>query len=74
MDYSNKKDMNHAILYKSIEREQGFKWDEMPSEKFFDFCAYLQKKIDNTKFGRINKSKGNINYSSYEAYLRHGFV
>jgi len=69
MEYPNKKMMNYAILYKSIERDQGFKWDEMPVEKFADFCSFLQNKIDNTKFGRTNKAKGNKNYSSYEAYL-----
>ncbi|MBU5444798.1 hypothetical protein [Paenibacillus sp. MSJ-34] len=66
----DKKSMNYAIIYKSIQREMGFKWDEMPVEKFDGFCLYLQKKIDHTKFGRLNKAKGTKNYSSYSEYIK----
>lgn len=36
---------------------------------FISICEYLQKRIDGTKMGRINKGKGIKNYSTFEEQL-----
>lgn len=68
-DFKDKNQMKYPILYKSIQRDMGFKWDEMPCELFESFCEYLQKKIDNTRIGRVRKKNGDKNYSGYNEFI-----
>jgi hypothetical protein len=46
----------------------------IPQTKFQSWTAQAQRKIDRTTFGRINNSRGNRNYHSWEEHLteRHG--
>ena len=65
--------MKYPILYKSIEREFGAKWDMVPIGKFDRLSEFLQQKIDRTKLGRTLKSRGQKNYSTFQEYRdKHG--
>lgn len=68
-DFEDKSQMKSPIIYVAIQRETGFKWDETPSELFNDLCEYLQRRIDNTRIGRIQKKGGNKIYSTYEEFI-----
>lgn len=61
--------MNYSLIYNSIKRKIGFKWDEIPYELFGDLCTYLQKRIDDTLLGKNRKRSGAKNYSTYIEYL-----
>lgn len=61
--------MKYSLIYNAIKRDIGFKWDETPCERFEDLCTYLQKRIDDTILGRIQKRKGIKNYSTYKEYF-----
>lgn len=62
------KNMQYAVLYASIKREFGAKWDMIPLEKFDELSAYLQGKIDKTVLGKNHKARGRRNYSTFEEY------
>lgn len=68
-DFDDKNQMKYSLIYKSIQKETGFKWDETPSELFDDLCEYLQHRIDNTRIGRIKKKGGNKVYSTFEEFI-----
>jgi hypothetical protein len=59
----------YGVVYKAIKREFGCNWDMVPKEKFSELIGYLQKRIDNTKIGRIRKSRGISIYHSYDEHL-----
>jgi len=61
--------MNHAILYGSINRKFGAKWDHIPLSRFADLVAFLQRRIDETILGKKQKAEGKSNYQTYEGYL-----
>ena len=60
--------MNYNILYASIKRKFGAKWDMIPMERFDDLSEYLQQQIDKTSLGKNYKSKGRKNYSTFSEY------
>jgi hypothetical protein len=62
------RDFHHWFIYTAIEREFGQKWDWIDKQNFDALVAFLHKRINNTMQGRINKSKGIKNYSSFEEY------
>ncbi len=55
----------HSYIWK---RYKVGKWELVPVKKFEDLCEVLQKRIDRTRLGRINKSKQIKNYSSFDEY------
>lgn len=61
--------MKYSLIYIAIKREIGFKWDETPCERFEALCTFLQKRIDDTRLGRMRKRSGMKNYSTYKDYL-----
>ncbi|MCB9942793.1 MAG: HNH endonuclease [Geminicoccaceae bacterium] len=61
--------MNYAILYNSIKREFGAKWDNLPVHTFEALTRYLQKRIDGTRLGKAQKTKGIKNYSTFDEHL-----
>ncbi|OXS54542.1 hypothetical protein B1A99_26725 [Cohnella sp. CIP 111063] len=68
-DYANQKEnMKYAIIHEAIRREIKYKWDEAPTELFEKLCAFLQKRIDTTIVGKLNKKKGIKNYSSFDEF------
>ena len=60
------RNFGHGAVYKAIEREFGAPWDWVPLSQFTELSAFIQGKIDGTQLGRINRSKGFRNYSSFE--------
>lgn len=59
-----------AVIYKSIERKFGATWERIGLNRFEEISAFIQQRIDQTMLGKINRSKGNPNYSSFEGYLK----
>ncbi len=65
--------MKYPILYDSIKRKFGAKWDMIPIERFDRLSEYLQQRIDRTILGKTRKSKGQKNYSAFLEYCdKHG--
>jgi len=56
---------SHVTIYKSIERQFKATWGNIPVAQFEELAAYLQRRIDGTKLGKINRAKGNSNYSPF---------
>ena len=61
--------MKYPILYGSIKRKFGAKWDMIPIERFDSLAEFLQKRIDRTILGKTRKSKGQKNYSTFSEYV-----
>ena len=69
-----KKAMKWSVFYQQIKKEFGAKWDMIPLLRFESLVKYIQSRIDDTKHGRVQKSRGRKNYSSFEEYLEeHGY-
>lgn len=68
-DQPGRKTFSYAAIYTTIKKLFGAKWDMIPSERFEDLASYLQERIDNTRLGRINRSKGIPNYSMFDPYI-----
>ena len=65
--------MKRAILYSSIKRKFGAKWDMIPMERFDELSEFLQQRIDKTILGKTFKSRGRKNYSTFSEYCdKHG--
>lgn len=58
----------YPAIYANIKKEFGAKWDMLSVGQFPNLCAYLHRRIDRTKLGRINSSKGIPNYSTYHEF------
>jgi hypothetical protein len=63
-----KGNVRYAVLYKSIEREFGAKWDNLADGRFEALVSYLQRRIDNTRLGKTQKARGQARYSSFEEH------
>jgi len=59
---------SYPAIYAKIKKLFGAKWDMNHLDRFTDLCEYLQNRIDSTRLGRINKSKGYANYSKFDPY------
>ena len=71
-DVGHKK-MKYSILYSSIKRKFGAKWDMIPMERFDELSGYLQQRIDGTILGKTHKSRKQKNYSEFLEYCeKHG--
>lgn len=62
------RDYGYGRIYKTIEREFGAKWDYISLDLFGSLSLFLQKRIDGTYRGRINRGNAIPNYSTYEEY------
>jgi len=63
-----KEKMNYKILYGSIKRKFGAKWDMVPLGRFHELVLYLQDRIDKTVLGKNKKASKSKSYSSFEEY------
>lgn len=57
------------VIYKSIQRTFGSKWDMVPCERFDEVVKYVQERIDQTILGKNNRSTGQGNYSTFQEYI-----
>jgi hypothetical protein len=61
--------MDFRMIYAAINREFKSKWDFVPVSRFDELAAYLQRRIDGTILGKVQKKKGSRNYSTFEEYM-----
>jgi len=54
------------VIYKTIERRFGAKWDMVPLARFEALAEYLKDRIDRSIMGKNNTRKGHKNYSSFD--------
>jgi hypothetical protein len=59
----------YIVLGRAIKAEFGSKWDFVPESKFFELIAFIQRRILNTRIGRIQNSRGQKCFSSWEEWL-----
>jgi len=59
-----------TIIYNAIRREYSSKWQTIPVGKFEHLVSFLQRRIDNSKVGRIRKSRDQKRYHSFEEHKR----
>jgi len=59
---------SYPAFYAKIKKDFGVKWDYIPVSRFEDLADYIQKRINKTKIGCINKGKGYKSYSSFEDF------
>lgn len=59
---------SYPAIDANIKKMFGAKWDLISIESFLNLTNYLQGRIDNTRLGRINRSKGHSNYSTFDEY------
>jgi hypothetical protein len=55
-------------IYSAIKKDYGAKWDLIALHQFEDLSIYLQRKVDRTRQGSINRGKGIRNYSTFDEY------
>jgi len=67
---SGRRDFAYPAIYAHIKKVFGAKWDMIPSSRFGAVAEHMQRRIDGTRLGRINASKGIRNYSSFTEYQR----
>ncbi len=61
----------HSLIKK---RYRVGKWELVPIGRFDDLCALLQDRINGTRLGRINQSKGQKNFSTLAEYRTEYFA
>jgi hypothetical protein len=61
---------NYPAIYSEIKSHFGAKWDLVPLHRFSDLVEFLQRRIDRTMVGSMNRGKGRKNYSSFDEYLQ----
>ncbi|ABK48411.1 hypothetical protein Shewana3_2181 [Shewanella sp. ANA-3] len=68
-DISKQSNYKYMAIYNAMKREFGSKWQLLPASSFELIVVFLQKKIDNSRVGRIRKKSGQKNYHSYSEHL-----
>src|ERR1043165_3186489 len=63
-----KPDSKYMIIWSAIKGRYGAKWQTIPVGRFEDLVSFLQRRIDNSKVGRIRKSRGQKRYCSFEEH------
>ena len=58
----------YMMIYITLKREFKGDWKLLPTERFVELASYLQYRIDKTRLGRVNKSRGIKNYSTFEEH------
>lgn len=63
------RDFRYPRIYATIKKEFGAKWDLIPVDRFDQLVSFLQRRIDTTMRGRMNRGGRVPNYSTYDQYL-----
>ena len=61
--------MDYRMIYAAITREFKCKWDFVPIHRFDELAAYLQRRIDSTIIGKVQKKRGGPNYSTFDEFM-----
>jgi hypothetical protein len=62
-DPKSTRDFRHGVLQTNIRRKFGSAWQDLSVAKAEAVIEHIQGKIDGTTLGKINKGRGNKNYS-----------
>lgn len=66
---------SRAAIYSHIKKEYRVgKWELVPITRFYELCAMLQRRIDDTRLGSINRGKSHKNYSTVAEYQAEHFA
>lgn len=58
-----------AAIHSILKKRYGVgKWELIPIGRFDDLCEFLQRRVDATWLGSVNRSKGHKNYSTLAEY------
>jgi hypothetical protein len=60
--------MNYSLIRVAYKREMKYSIKDTPQDMFDRAVEYLQKRISSTKLGRIEKSRGQEIFSSFETF------
>lgn len=73
--YGSFRHFNHAEIHTTIQRRFKAKTFFIHVSRFEELCDYLKSRVDQTIQGKRNRSRGDLNYDSFENYeaeqLRH---
>lgn len=69
LDTAKEGKRKYTLIYNAIKREFKCKWQLVPATHFESLVRLLQRRIDNSKIGRIRKSRGQKSYHSYAEHL-----
>ena len=61
--------VSYAVIHKNIQRRFGAKTFFVPETSFAVLVEYLQRLIDRTIQGRVNRRNARPNYSDFEDYV-----
>lgn len=61
---------SYAAIYAEIKKAFGAKWDHLSIGLFDDLTLHLQRKIDKTMIGGMNRGKDQPNYSTFEEFIK----
>ena len=61
-------DFKYIAIHNALKREFKGDWNLLPAERFGELIAFLQRRVDNTKLGRINQARSIPNYHSFEEH------
>ena len=63
----------YIVLCRAINKDFGAKCDLVPESQFFRVIAFIQKRILNSKLGRIKNSRGEKCFSTWEEWQQEHF-
>ncbi len=63
-------DFSFAAIYRIIKKEFKADWERIPIARFDELVDLLQRRIDRTQLGSINRGKRIKNYSSFSAFSK----
>ncbi len=69
-DRTGKTDFKYAAIHLALKRKFGVQWKLLDESQFEEVAAFLQYRIDQTIIGKLNRTKGRPNYSSFDAWQR----
>jgi len=61
---------SYGAISRNIEHKFGSQWKLLSMADFADLCAYLQGRIMKTRLAKLNASKGQRSFSSFEEYMQ----
>jgi hypothetical protein len=64
-DRQKEGDFKYIAIHNALKRTFKGGWKLLPTERFEEVACFLQRRIDNTKLGRINQSKKVPNYHAF---------
>lgn len=67
-DRTEKSNYKYAALPQAVVRQFKNRWQDLPDTEFPTVIDFLQRRIDSTIIGRINKAKGIRNYHSFREH------